>query len=174
MNSDFDTSDTANHKIKVTWYNRLITFSRFFEMLHNHRYFAVIRRLCWPIAFSVMAYEAPKFSLTHSPEEQMFYVLDVLVNIFFMLDCWCRLFGTLLKIQIEKVCKREMTTRAIISRSGILDIIVTALCFAYGFTTTGLWFRLVRLVLITASALEMFPQMDVLMVSDMQYVDCIF
>jgi hypothetical protein len=162
--TEFELTDTPAHRRNVLFYNKFITFSHYCEKLHSHRYFSIIRRLCWPIAFCVMASEAPRIHITASPTESAFYILDILVNVFFSLDSLFRLCGFALRVLIEKACNREMTVRGMILKSGSIDIIVTFLCFAYQFTTTGLWFRLLRLLLITASAMEMFPQMDVLMV----------
>ena len=85
-----------------------------------------------------------------------------------MVESIFRLCGLFIRTKIERACKREMSFASIFIKSGILDIIIIAMCFGYGLTTTGLWLRLARLVLITASAIELFPQIDVLMVSLLQ------
>ncbi len=93
-----------------------------------------------------------------------FSALDILINSMFLFDSCCRLFGLLIRISIEKAFHREYTVFDLMMHSGFLDIIVTCLCFGLGLTEIGLWFRLIRLFLITAAVLELFPQIDVLMV----------
>ena len=92
------------------------------------------------------------------------YAIDKIVNAWFLIESLCRLFGVIIRVKIEAAFKRKISEVHVFFHSGFIDVILTSLCYGYGLTTTGLWFRLLRLIAIISALLELFPQLDLLVV----------
>jgi hypothetical protein len=90
--------------------------------------------------------------------------LDILINTCFLLDGLLRLLGLYIFVRIEQAFHREISLIELLRQSGILDMVVSCISFGYLQSVTGMWIKLLRLILVTVSVLEVFPYVDVLMV----------
>lgn len=93
------------------------------------------------------------------------YVADQIISAWFLLDSVMKLSGNYIRIEIEHAYGRSMTPTTIFVQSGLLEFIVSLICFGRSsFSSFGGWIRIVRLISITFSFLTLIPQIDVLMV----------
>lgn len=115
--------------------------------------------------------QAPQANLgVNNSTDYGFQVLDDIVIFIFLLDSILRLSGVFIRINIEKAFNREVNPYSVFRQSGFVDIIVTILNISFGFTSIiGIWLRLLRLILITSTVLDLFPHIDVLMVCKIYY-----
>lgn len=144
------------------WIN-LIIISRYCEKLLTDKYAGYVRLLIWPLALTILIYEATNFNENEDSNiKRVYNGLDIAINVWFIIDSMIRLIGTVIRIKIEHAFGRDMKYFEIFKGCGFIDLIVSAFNFILGVTTAGLWIRLLRLVLITNAVLDKIPHISVL------------
>jgi hypothetical protein len=91
------------------------------------------------------------------------YILDVIINTWFLVHSFMRVLGLYMRIKVEKAYQREVHALDAFTSSGILQLVATCMCFGYGLNTVGLWVRVTRLALTTPTVLGVFPHINVLL-----------
>ena len=144
---------------------KLIIISRYCEKILTDKYAGYVRLLIWPLALTILLYEATNYDNNDHKNSQIRKIydrLDIAINVWFIIDSMIRLIGTVIRIKIEDAFGREMKYFEIFKGCGFIDLIVSAFNFILGVTAAGLWIRLLRLVLITNSVLDKIPHISVL------------
>jgi len=148
---------------KSQLYKFIVLVSLNCERILQNQFVRYTHLVMWPIAFSVLVYETPQADYSiNSQTDFNFYVLDAIINTWFLVYGVCKLLGLHMRIRIEKAYQRKVTVMQAIVDSGAVQLLACCLCLGYGITETGLWIRLVRLALTTSTVLDLFPHMSVL------------
>jgi hypothetical protein len=92
-------------------------------------------------------------------------VIDTISNVIFLIDGVLRMSGLYIRLCIESAFNRDVSYVSTTLRSGFIDTTMTILSFAYGLEFLGLWFRIFRLMVLFSVLMDLFPHLDVLLVS---------
>ena len=153
-----------NGKLDFWWYKFAVILSLNCERFLWFRAVRILQIVTWPVAFTVLAYYTPQLDYgINSSTDFNFWVLDNIINAWFLLYSIIRMCGLFMRIKIEKAYQRVVTNYEAVISSGILQFVTVVLCFAFGFTEVGMWMRLLRLGFTTSTVLEVFPHINVLM-----------
>ena len=153
-----------NGKLNFWWYKFAVVLSLNCERFLWYRAVRIVQIICWPVAFAVLAYYTPQLDYNINDSTGFnFWVLDNIINAWFLLYSIIRMCGLFMRIKIEKAYQRVVTTYDALMTSGILQFLTVILCFGFGFTEVGMWMRLLRLGFTTSTVLEVFPHINVLM-----------
>ena len=96
-------------------------------------------------------------------------LIEIIVSSYYVVDGGFKLCSLYAFLEISVTLKRHISMSDGCRRSGIADILLSALCLVYVRNhDVNKWLHLVRCVIITLLILEKMPQIDMLMVSRRQ------
>lgn len=154
-----------------------IPFTRQCALITTDFRTSFIRIILITLAILILLHEAKrnKYKGENSPTEIGIKYTDILVNIYFLIDAIIRLLGIPMFIRIEYAFGREANGFNLILKSGSFrDILIVILCLSYGITITGLWLRLLLVVSLIPSFIEIVPKLSILLSSITKALKSIF
>lgn len=119
-----------------------------------------VKSVVLTVLFSLQ--QAPSVSFSNEPTA--YVILEHLVNAWFLVDSFICLCGVPIRVKIEEAFQREVTAHHVFIHSGIFSTLVACVCFGLGQSIEGVWFHLLRFLLMTSALLDFMPHIDVLMV----------
>lgn len=98
-------------------------------------------------------------------------IFEDVVNILYILDAAITFFSLPINVALSDLFGEKMTLVGLTGKSRLLDVIVACICFGEGLSNVGLWFQVLRIILITISVIELIPQAEALLVSIISFND---
>ena len=104
-----------------------------------------------------------------SYEHDVLSSLDIVINILLILKSIALLLSIPISIKIENAFNREIDWSVLFFYSGIIDFVISIICLSLTTSVLGLWFRILRTLILARVFLEVFPYIQVLMVLEIIY-----
>ena len=148
--------------------DRMIVFSRACQKLLESAGARYLRFVAPLVAYFVLAWEAETEQFLysrHTTADVVIYILDLIVNVVFLIQSVITLLGAPIRYRIEQAFNRDVDVVTLCVDSGVLGMIMAVFCLAYPLASMeGLWLRLFRLALMATSILEFLPHIEMLVV----------
>lgn len=128
-------------------------------------------------AFIILTVDASSNPYSVHGLVDIIYLLDYIVNIYYIFDGGLKMLSMYSYLAIAKNCSQSITATTYFRRSGIVDVPLSALSLVYSYdTSVNKWLHLMRCAALSLFFLEQTPQIDVLMVRSLllcRFVPCI-
>ena len=135
----------------------MIRLSRFCKQLLINNVVIFLRIIVALLSATLVAIEA------NHGGEQYLYILELILNSYLLLESLVRMFAIPIYLRVEGAFNRSVFFSNIIFESGFIDLIVCIVCFSLDVDYPGLWFRLIRFLLLSKVFLEVFPYTEILL-----------
>lgn len=137
----------------------------------------IIRIILITVAVIILLSESTRHNYKDNSSDGELGVLiaDMFINLCFIFDAFVRLLSIPMFIRVEYAFGREVNGLNLLWKSGsIRDIVIVILCLSYGISMTGLWLRLILLISLVPSFIEVVPKLSILLSSITKALKSIF